>query len=199
MDNTKTLYPVIPTAPEIEDCRENYRYKRVMNIEQELSGEIKAYKASLKKYKIILKYVHFIIFISSIVGMITGITGFANIMSIQIHNILSVVGGIGCMILTCFSYKVSAEVKKHIKKLTLAQNTRYMLENIISDALKNGNISDVEFQHITECIQKYRNAKAKRTMRGLKEDLEEEKNKAFQKGREVGKGEIKANIKKIVV
>ena len=61
------LYPTIPTAPEIDNTREDYQYKRIMGIEQELRTEIKTYHSVLKKYKIMLKTTHIIMTICSII------------------------------------------------------------------------------------------------------------------------------------
>ena len=189
-----TIYPNLPpSAPEIEESRDSYQYKRVMSIEQELYSEIKTYKSSLNRYKMIIKTIHFVMGICSIITIITAITGFIDIMSIQTHYILSLIGGTGGVIFAVISYKVEKQVEKHSEKLMLARNTTYMLKNMISAALRNGVISDIEFHHITDCIKKYYEMKKDVDVAdSSKKDFEKEFERGILKGEQKAKEELKS-------
>ena len=191
-----SIYPKLPTAPlkgDLEDTYDDYRYRRVLVIDRDLNNEVKKYKASAKQYKTIFNIFQITLVMCAVFEFAIGVSGFGGIIPKQTYNILTTTGGIISLILMLVSNRIGVQVEKHSKKFELARTTKYLLESIISSILTDGVISDLEFKHVVDCIDKYYKSK---TMTNINEqiDIKKQLKEAFLDGEQ----KVREELKKII-
>ena len=204
---------VLPSAPPelypMQELRqlngEDFRLKKINDLLKELSDEVEHYRQVAKKYKRSHSMVH-----TSAVGLgslsvglssgalATALTGFGIVASPALAGVATICG-LGSVGFAAASKRLERKVTKHEKIYTLAQAKRNSVNELVSKALADKQISDVEFRIINREVEKYHKIKAAirsgvkavtqeaatqtqgPDIEKLKEELRKEVKKEFQK------------------
>ena len=200
---------VLPSAPlypiqELTQLNaEDFRLKKINDLLKELSDEVEHYRQVAKKYKRSHSMVH-----TSVVGLgslsvglssgalATALTGFGIVASPALAGVATLCG-LGSVGFAAASKRLNRKVTKHEKIYTLALTKRNSVNELVSQALTDKQISDIEFRIITREVEKYHELKdAIRTgqpvvtqetatqepdLEKLKEELRKEVKREFQK------------------
>ena len=170
---------VLPSAPEYNEAQplypthelaqlngEDFRLKKINDLLKELSDEAEHYRQVAKKYKRSHSMVH-----TSAVGLgslsvglssgalATALTGFGIVASPALAGVATVCG-LSSVGFTFASKRLERKVTKHEKIYTLALAKRNSVNELVSKALTDKQISDVEFHIITREVEKYHTLKA---------------------------------------
>ena len=199
---------VLPSAPpqlypmqELTQLNaEDFRLKKINDLLKELSDEAEHYRQVAKKYK----RSHSIVHASAVglgslsVGLSSGalgtaLTGVGIVASPALAGVATLCG-LGSVGFAAASKRLERKVTKHEKIYTLAQAKRNSVNELVSKALADKQISDVEFRIITREVEKYHKLKAAihsgvkavtqtqgPDIEKLKEELRKEVKKEFQK------------------
>ena len=167
------LYPVNElTQLNVED----FRLKKINDLLKELSDEAEHYRQVAKKYKRTHSIVH-----RSAVGLgslsvglssgalATALTGFGIVASPALAGVATLCG-LSSVGFTFVSKRVERKVTKHEKIYTLALAKRNSVNELVSQALADKQISDIEFSIITREVEKYHQLKAE-IRNGVKNDV----------------------------
>ena len=199
---------VLPSAPAYEQQlypmqeltqlnAEDFRLKKINDLLKELSDEVEHYRQVAKKYKRSHSMVH-----ASAVGLGSldhlALTGVGIVASPALAGVATLCG-LGSVGFAAASKRLERKVTKHEKIYTLAQAKRNSVNELVSKALADKQISDVEFRIITREVEKYHELKAAirsgvkavsqeaatqtqvPDIEKLKEELRKEVKKEFQK------------------
>ena len=171
---------VLPSAPAYEQTQqqlypmqeltqlnaEDFRLKKINDLLKELSDEVEHYRKVAKKYKRSHSMVH-----TSAVGLgslsvglssgalATALTGFGIVARPAFAGVANLCG-LGSVGFAAASKMLERKVTKHEKIYTLAQAKRNSVNELVSQALADKQISDVEFRIITREVDKYHELKA---------------------------------------
>ena len=198
---------VLPSAPAYYPTHEltqlnaeDFRLKKINDLLKELSDEVEHYRQVAKKYKRSQSIVH-----ASAVGLGslsvglssgalgTALTGVGIVASPALAGVATLCG-LGSVGFAAASKRLERKVTKHEKIYTLALAKRNSVNELVSKALADKQISDVEFHIITREVEKYHKLKAAirsgvkavsqtqgPDIEKLKEELRKEVKKEFQK------------------
>ena len=154
---------IIPSAPPLYPSLNvgDYRLRKISDCQKELENEISHYRRISKKYKraktiinafaaatgvltAVLSSASFASFLSGI-GAIIGapIAGIATVM-----GLFSTTAGVS-------SERLNTKVTKHEKTVSLAESKHLSVSRLVSKAMTDGSISDVEFNLILPEIDNY--------------------------------------------
>ena len=159
----QTLYP---TQELTQFNAEDFRLKKINDLLKELSDEVEHYRQVAKKYKRSHSMVH-----TSAVGLgslsvglssgalATALTGFSIVASPALAGVATLCG-LASVGFAAGSKRLERKVTKHEKIYTLAQAKRNSVNELVSQALADKQISDVEFRIITREVEKYHELKA---------------------------------------
>ena len=157
------LYPMHELA---QLKAEDFRLKKINDLLKELSDEAEHYRQVAKKYKRSRSMVH-----TSAVGLgslsvglssgalATALAGFGIVASPALAGVATVCG-IASVGFAAASKRLERKVTKHEKIYTLALAKRNSVNELVSKALTDKQISDVEFTIITREVDKYHTLKA---------------------------------------
>ena len=163
---------VLPSAPlypmgELTQLNaEDFRLKKINDLLKELSDEAEHYRQVAKKYKRSHSMVH-----TSAVGLgslsvglssgalSTALTGFGIVASPALAGVATVCG-LASVGFAAVSKRLNRKVAKHEKIYTLAQAKRNSVNEMVSQALADKQISDIEFRIITREAEKYHELEA---------------------------------------
>ena len=184
---------------------EDFRLKKINDLLKELSDEAEHYRQVAKKYKRSYSIVH-----TSAVGLgtlsgglssgalATALTGVGIVASPALAGVATLCGLVSVGFAVA-SKRLNRKVTKHEKIYTLAQTKRNSVNELVSQALADKQISDVEFRIITREVEKYHELKAviragksavtqdaatqtqAPDLKKLKEELRKEVQRKFQK------------------
>ena len=194
--------PLYPTHELTQLNAEDFRLKKINDQLKELSDKVEHYRQVAKKYNRSHSMVH-----TSAVGLgslsvglssgalATALTGFGIVASPALAGVATVCG-LASVGFATVSKRLNRKVAKHEKIYTLAQAKRNSVNELVSQALADKQISDVEFRIITREVEKYHELKAEIRAGGqpavaaqtqgldlekLKEELRKEVKLEFQK------------------
>ena len=157
------LYPMSELA---QLNAEDFRLKKINDLLKELSDEVEHYRQVAKKYKRTHSIVH-----RSAVGLgslsvglssgalATALTGFGIVASPALAGVATFCG-LASVGFAATSKRLERKVAKHEKIYTLAQAKRNSVNELVSQALADKQISDIEFRIITREVEKYHELKA---------------------------------------
>ena len=170
---------VLPSAPAYNEAQqlyptqeltqlnaEDFRLKKISDLLKELSDEVEHYRQVAKKYKRSHSFMH-----RSAVGLgslsvglssgalATALTGFGIITSPALAGVATVCG-LASVGFAAVSKRLNRKVAKHEKIYTLALAKRNSVNELVSQALADKQISDIEFRIITREMEKYHELKA---------------------------------------
>ena len=161
-----TQQPLYPTQELAQLNAEDFRLKKINDLLKELSDEAEHYRQVAKKYKRTHSIVH-----GSAVGLgllsgglssgalATALTGFGIVASPALAGVATLCG-LGSVGFAATSKRLERKVTKHEKIYTLAQAKRNSVNELVSQALADKQISDIEFRIITREVEKYHELKA---------------------------------------
>ena len=158
--------PLYPTHELTQLNAEDFRLKKISDLLKELSEEAEHYRHVAKKYKRSYPMVH----ISAVglgslsVGLSSGalataLTGFGIVASPALAGVAAVCG-LASVGFAAVSKRLNRKVTKHEKIYTLALAKRNSVNGLVSKALADKQISDVEFTIITREVERYHELKA---------------------------------------
>ena len=179
---------VLPSAPEYEGHTsqllypmgeiaqlnaEDFRLKKINDLLKELSDEVEHYRQVAKKYKRSHTMVH-----TSAVGLgslsvglssgafATALTGFGIVASPALAGVATLCG-LASVGFAATSKRLERKVTKHEKIFTLALAKCNSVNELVSQALADKQISDIEFRIITREVEKYHELKGRYTRGSL--------------------------------
>ena len=164
-DEARPQQPSYPTHELAQLNAEDFRLKKINDLLKELSDEAEHYRQVAKKYKRTHSLVH-----TSAVGLgslsvglssgalATALTGFGIVASPALAGVATLCGltSVGC---AAASKRLEQKVTKHEKIYTLALAKRNSINELVSKALSDKQISDVEFRIISREVEKYHELK----------------------------------------
>ena len=177
---------IIPSAPQLYPSLEanevsersdvaQFRLKKICDCQKQLEGEISHYKRVSKKYKraklIASKITSVSVFLTTVLASSSVGTSLSGI-GIAVGVPLSLTALITTLIsLASMAGSVNFErkVRKHEKTVSLAESSLLSVNRLISKALKDGFISDGEFDLILREVEKYFSMKERLRNKQMKE------------------------------
>ena len=196
--NTEKLYPVLeekvatPTTPLITNGHE-YRLRSCQKILENIEGDAKHYSSTLKKYtrsRNIFSHLCGVTTGASIVLSASGIGTGITVVGIPIGIALGSLGGLCGMLGLGFGFaskNMSKKVGKHVDNVARAKATIGAINAVVSKAMRDGVISDVEYKIVTNIDNVYnkRMASNRRSvnsqdLKKMREQVEEEMKAGFQ-------------------
>ena len=156
---------IIPSAPPLyPSLRENvggYRLTKISDCQKELENEISHYRRISKKYKRAKTIINAfaaatgaLIVVLSTASLATLLSGIGTLAGVPIAGIATLMG-ITFTAAGVSSERLNKKVTKHDKTVSLAESKHLSVSRLVSKALTDGSISDVEFTLILCEIDNY--------------------------------------------
>ena len=156
---------IIPSAPPLyPSLGENvgdYRLKKISDCQKELENEISHYRRISKKYKRAKTIINafaattgVLTAVLSSASLATLLSGIGAIVSAPLAGIAAVMG-ITSTTAGASSERLNRKVTKHEKTVSLAESKHLSISRLVSKALTDGSISDVEFNLILREIDNF--------------------------------------------
>ena len=153
---------IIPSAPPLyPSLGGDYRLKKISDCEKELENEISHYRRISKKYKRAKTIINAfaattgtLTVMLSTASLATFLSGIGAIASAPIAGIATLMG-ITSTAAGVSSERLNARVTKHEKTVSLADSHHLSVSKLVSKAMIDGSISDVEFNLILREIDNY--------------------------------------------
>ena len=194
---------IIPSAPPLYPSLQresvgDYRLKKISDCQKELENEISHYRRISKKYKRAKTIINafatstgVLTVVLSSAGLTTSWTGIGIIAGAPLAGIAGLMG-IASTAAGVSSIKLNTKVTKHEKTISLAESKHLSVSRLVSKALTDGEVSDVEFNLILREIENYYSLKGQ-----LRREVRIENKSSSEKvDVEVIKKEIKKRIQK---
>ena len=189
------VYPTLPSAPE-DSTAQKYRLQKIGEIETFFLHEIEEREKLAKKFRRIGNSILIVDTGLIITTVISGSASIATISSGVAIPIGIVLTGTSLLlsIATTVTRKslnaIRVKQKKHDQIILLAQTKLESIQDIISKALTDGNISDLEFERILSELDRYRTLKQEVRNKAKKKSesiTDEQREAILQQGREEGR------------
>ena len=197
------LYPVLeataspPSSPLVESGHE-YRLRSCQKILENMEGDAKHYSSTLKKYtrsRNIFSHLCGVTTGASVVFSASGVGTGITIVGLPIAIALGALGGICGMLGLGFglaSKNMSKKVGKHVDNVARAKATIGAINSVVSKAMRDGVISDVEYKIVTNIDNVYNKRMASMRRSTNADDLK----KNARASRERNKGRIRRVLDK---
>ena len=154
---------IIPSAPPLYPSLNvgDYRLKKISDCQKELENEITHYRRISKKYTRAKTIINafaattgVLTAVLSTASFTTFVTGIGAIIGVPIAGIAAVMGIISTTA-GVSSERLNKKLTKHEKTVSLAESQHLSISRLVSKALTDGSISDVEFNLILREIDNY--------------------------------------------
>ena len=155
---------IIPSAPPLyPSLRENvgdYRLKKISDCQKELENEISHYRRISKKYKRAKTIINAFVatgtltVVLSTAGLATSVTAIGAPIGAPIAGIAALLGTFST-VAGASSRRLNQKVTKHEKTISLAESKHLSVSKLVSKAMSDGSISDLEFNLILREIENY--------------------------------------------
>ena len=156
---------IIPSAPplypSLRESAGDYRLKKISDCQKELENEISHYRRITKKYKRAKTIINAfaaatgaLTTVLSSASLATLLSGIAAPIGAPIAGIAAVMG-LFSTTAGVSSERLNTKVTKHEKTVSLAESKHLSVSRLVSKALTDGSISDVEFNLILREINNY--------------------------------------------
>ena len=156
---------IIPSAPPLyPSLGENvgdYRLKKISDFQKELENEISHYRRISKKYKRAKTIINafaattgVLTAVLSTASFVSFLTGIGAIVGAPIAGI-SALMGITSTTAGASSERLNTKVTKHEKTISLAESKHLSVSRLVSKAMSDGTITDIEFNLILREIDNY--------------------------------------------
>ena len=161
------LYPDLSTeGTSIEDNGQNYRLQKLSEIEKTLINERDMRKSLYKKYKRGINITDGVDTCLISASVITAGVGFAAPIMLPLEIAAVVCGSLGVCV-KLVRRRLHAKAQKHYEIKTMAETKLNTIKDLISKALQDGQISEIEFKMVLNEMEKYSK---------LKQEIKESKN-----------------------
>ena len=156
---------IIPSAPplypSLGESVGDYRLRKISDCQKELANEISHYRRISKKYKRAKTIINAFAATTGVLTAVLSTASFATLLSgigaiigaplagiASVMGITSTTAGVG-------SERLNKKVTKHAKTVSLAESQHLSVSRLVSKALTDGSISDLEFNLILREIDNY--------------------------------------------
>ena len=156
---------IIPSAPPLyPSLGENvgdYRLKKISDCQKELANEISHYRRISKKYKRAKTIINAFAATTGVLTAALSTASFASFVSGIAAPIGAPIAGIAAVMglfsttASVGSGRLNSKVTKHEKTVSLAESQHLSVSRLVSKALTDGSISDLEFNLILREIDNY--------------------------------------------
>ena len=154
---------IIPSAPPLYPSLNggDYRLKKIIDCQKELENEISHYRRISKKYKRAKTIINAFAITTGALTTMLSTASLATLLSAIAAPIGASLAGISALMgITSTAAGVSSErlnrkVTKHEKTVSLAESKHISISRLVSKAMTDGSISDVEFNLILREIDNY--------------------------------------------
>ena len=156
---------IIPSAPPLyPSLGENvgdYRLKKISDCQKELANEISHYRRISKKYKRAKTIINAFAATTGVLTAALSTASFASFVSGIAAPIGAPIAGIAAVMglfsttAGASSERLNRKVTKHEKTVSLAESQHLSVSRLVSKALTDGSISDLEFNLILREIDNY--------------------------------------------
>ena len=192
---------IIPSVPPLYPSLSvgDYRLKKISDCQKELENEISHYRRISKKYKRAKTIINAFVASTGVLTAVlssasfaTFVTGIGAIIGAPIAGIAALLGTASTAA-SVGSERLNTKVTKHEKTVSLAESKHLSVSRLVSRALTDGSISDVEFNMILREIDNYYSLKGQ-----LRREVKKIENISSSEKVDVEaiKNEIKKNINK---
>ena len=158
MANSDSIYPAVPR--DVGDPQ-NFRLRKICDVQTTLDREIDHYRLVQKKYKRLRRIAQGTAFtfgsvatITSSAGLGVSTTGIGVVVGGPLAGIAGIFGLVG-VAAGVVSQKLNGKVSKHEDTMVLAQSKKNTINEPVSKALENGEVSDEEFRLILREQEQY--------------------------------------------
>ena len=197
--NTEKIYPVLETPPTPlprnghgEERGHMYRLRSCQKILENIEADAKHYSSTLKKYtrsRNIFSHLCGVTTGASVVLSASGVGTGVTVVGIPIAIALGALGGFCAMLGLGFglaSKNMSKKVGKHVDNVARAKATIGAINAAVSKAMRDGEISDVEFKIVTNIDNVYnkriatnRRSVNEQDLKKMRDQVEEEMKAGF--------------------
>ena len=154
---------IIPSAPPLYPSLNggDYRLKKIIDCQKELENEISHYRRISKKYKRAKTTINAFAVTTGALTTVLSTASLATLLSAIAAPIGASMAGIAALMgITSTAAGVSSErlnkkLTKHEKTVSLAESKHISISRLVSKAMTDGSISDVEFNLILREIDNY--------------------------------------------
>ena len=160
--NTEKIYPVLETPPSpLATSGHEYRLRSCQKILENIEADATRYSSKLKKYtrsRNIFSHLCGVTTGASVVLSASGVGTGVTVIGIPIAIALGALGGLCAMFGLGFglaSKSMSKKVGKHVDNVARAKATIGAINAAVSKALRDGEISDVEYKIVTNIDNVY--------------------------------------------
>ena len=191
---------IIPSAPPLYPSLSvgDFRLKKISDCQKELENEISDYRRISKKYKRAKTIINAFAVATGVLTVVLSSASFATLLTGIGAPVSAPIAGIAALLGTAStaaantSGRLNTKVIKHEKTISLAESKHLSVSRLVSRALTDGSISDVEFNLILREIDNYYSLKGQ-----LRREVKIENISSDEKvGVEALRQEIKKNINK---
>ena len=192
-DNNK-VYPTLPSAP--SDTAQKYRLQKIDEIEAFFLKEIEEREKLAKKFRRIGNSILIVdtgLIITTVISGSSSIAAISSGVAIPIGIVLtgtSLLLSIATTVTRKSLNAIRVKQKKHDQIVLLAQTKLESIQDIISKALTDGIVSDLEFERILSELDRYRTLKQEVRNKAKKKTeaiTDEQREAILQQGREEGR------------
>ena len=194
---------IIPSAPPLypalRESAGDYRFKKISDCQKELENEISHYRRISKKYKRAKTIINAFAAATGVLTAVLSSASFATLLSGIASPVGAPLAGIAALLGTAStaaantSGRLNTKVIKHEKTISLAESKHLSVSRLVSRALTDGLISDVEFNLILREIDNYYSLKGQLRREVKIENISSEEKVDI----EVLRQEIKKNQQKL--
>ena len=154
---------IIPSAPPLYPSLNagDFRFKKISDCQKELENEISHYRRISKKYKRAKTIINAFAAATGVLTAVLSSASFASFLSGIGAPIGAPIAGIAAVMglfsttAGVSSERLNKKVTKHEKTVSLAESKHLSVSRLVSKALTDGSISDVEFNLILREIDNY--------------------------------------------
>ena len=157
------LYPKVPTAP--NDEGHSFRLQKICDIQTTLKSSIAHYEGVRKKYtrsRAILNGVALttgsLSVILSASGLAASLTGLGIVVGVPLGAIGGIFGIVSASMVRV-SKRIAVKISKHERTVAIGETKLSTIDDLVSKALQDNQISATEFQLILSEVEKYETLK----------------------------------------
>ena len=189
--NTEKLYPVLETPTPL--IGSGHRLRSCQKILENIEGDVKHYSSTLKKYtrsRNIFSHLCGVTTGASVVFSASGVGTGVTVVGIPIAIALGALGGFCAMLGLGFglaSKNMSKKVGKHVDNVARAKATIGAINAVVSKAMRDGVISDVEYKIVTNIDNVYNKRMAsnrrsvnEQDLKKMRDEVEREMKEGFE-------------------
>ena len=188
------IYPELPIEEGPGPPDQNYRLHKLSEIEKTLINERDMRKSLYKKYKRGINITDGVDTCLISASVITAGVGFAAPIMLPLEIAAVVCGSLGVCV-KLVRRRLHAKAQKHYEIKTMAETKLNTIKDLISKALQDGQISEIEFKMVLNEMEKYSKLKQEIKESKNSEISEVEKNKLIEQGRKEAMNALQKSLK----